>query len=51
MRDNEGESVTTKEARRAIEAISLVMLCYLTLSLLTAAIMNWYNRRAAIRER
>jgi ABC-type amino acid transport system permease subunit len=28
-----------------------VMACYLTLSLLTSALMNWYNRRAAIKER
>jgi len=44
-------TTTLNQTGRAIEAISLVMLCYLTLSLLTAAIMNWYNRRAAIRER
>lgn len=36
---------------RAIECIALVMACYLTLSLLTAAIMNAYNRSAAIKER
>jgi len=44
-------TTTLNQTGRAIEAISLVMLCYLTLTLLTAAIMNWYNRRAAIRER
>ena len=44
-------TTTLNQTGRAIEAIALVMLCYLTLSLLTAAIMNWYNRRAAIRER
>jgi len=44
-------TTTLNQTGRAIEAISLVMLCYLTLSLLTAAIMNWYNRHAAIRER
>ena len=44
-------TTTLNQTGRAIEAISLVMLCYLTMSLLTAAIMNWYNRRAAIRER
>jgi general L-amino acid transport system permease protein len=44
-------TTTLNQTGRAIEAISLVMLCYLTISLLTAAIMNWYNRRAAIRER
>jgi general L-amino acid transport system permease protein len=44
-------TTTLNQTGRAIEAISLVMLCYLTMSLLTAAIMNWYNRRSAIRER
>ena len=44
-------TTSLNQTGRAIESISLVMLCYLTLSLLTAAIMNWYNRRAAIRER
>ena len=36
---------------RAIECIALVMLVYLTTSLLTSLGMNWYNRRAEIRER
>jgi general L-amino acid transport system permease protein len=44
-------TTTLNQTGRAIEAIALVMLCYLTLSLLTAAMMNWYNRLAAIRER
>ncbi len=44
-------TTSLNQTGRAIESIALVMLCYLTLSLLTAAIMNWYNRRAAIRER
>ena len=44
-------TTTLNQTGRAIEAISLVMLAYLTLSLLTAAIMNWYNRRSAIKER
>ncbi|HVN34371.1 MAG TPA: ABC transporter permease subunit [Casimicrobiaceae bacterium] len=44
-------TTTLNQTGRAIEAISIVMLCYLTMSLLTATIMNWYNRRAAIRER
>jgi general L-amino acid transport system permease protein len=44
-------TTSLNQTGRAIEAIALVMLCYLTLSLLTAAVMNWYNRRAAIRER
>jgi general L-amino acid transport system permease protein len=36
---------------RAVECIAIIMLVYLTTSLLTSAIMNWYNRRAAIKER
>ena len=44
-------TTSLNQTGRAIESIALVMLAYLTLSLLTAAFMNWYNRRAAIRER
>jgi general L-amino acid transport system permease protein len=44
-------TTSLNQTGRAIESISLVMLAYLTLSLLTAAFMNWYNRRSAIRER
>ena len=36
---------------RAVECISIIMLVYLTTSLSTAAFMNWYNRRSAIKER
>jgi len=36
---------------RAVECIAIVMLVYLTTSLGTSAIMNWYNARAAIKER
>jgi general L-amino acid transport system permease protein len=36
---------------RAIECIAMTMLVYLTLSLLTSAIMNWYNARVALVER
>ena len=36
---------------RAVECIVIIMLVYLTTSLSTAAFMNWYNKRAAIRER
>lgn len=35
------------ETGRAIECIAILMATYLTLSLLTAAFMNWYNRRKA----
>ncbi len=36
---------------RAVECIAIVMLVYLTTSLSTALLMNWYNSRAAIMER
>jgi general L-amino acid transport system permease protein len=36
---------------RAVECIAIVMLVYLTTSLATSALMNWYNARAAIQER
>lgn len=36
---------------RAVECISIVMLVYLSTSLLTSLLMNWYNARAAIKER
>ena len=44
-------TTTLNQTGRAIEAISLVMLAYLTMSLLTALIMNLYNRRSLIKER
>jgi general L-amino acid transport system permease protein len=36
---------------RAVECISIIMAVYLTTSLTTSAVMNWYNRRVAIQER
>jgi|JI10StandDraft_1071094.scaffolds.fasta_scaffold29189_3 general L-amino acid transport system permease protein len=36
---------------RAIECIAIIMLVYLSTSLGTSALMNWYNKRAAIKER
>ena len=36
---------------RAVECIAIVMAVFLTTSLSTSALMNWYNRRAAIKER
>lgn len=36
---------------RAIECVAMAMLIYLMLSLLTSAIMNWYNARVALVER
>lgn len=42
---------TLNQTGRAIEVIALTMLVYLTLSLTTSAIMNWYNARVALVER
>jgi len=39
------------QSGRAIEAISLIMLVYLTFSLLTSLFMNWYNQRIRLVER
>ncbi len=36
---------------RAVEMISLVMVTYLSLSLVTSALMNWYNQRIKLVER
>ena len=44
-------NTSLNQTGRAIECIALVMACYLTLSLLTSAAMNAYNKRAAIKER
>lgn len=36
---------------QAVEVVAITMLVYLTISLGTSAIMNWYNRRIALVER
>jgi general L-amino acid transport system permease protein len=36
---------------RAVECIAVIMLVYLSTSLLTSFLMNWYNTRSAIKER
>ena len=36
---------------RAVECIAIIMLVYLTTSLTTSGLMNWYNQRSAIKER
>ena len=33
---------------RAVECIAIIMLVYLTTSLATSLLMNWYNRRIAL---
>lgn len=42
---------TLNQTGRAIEVVFITMLVYLTLSLSTAALMNWYNARVALEER
>ena len=42
---------TLNQTGRAIEVISLTMLVYLTFSLSTSALMNFYNSRVALKER
>lgn len=42
---------TLNQTGRAIEVIALTMAVYLVFSLLTSAIMNWYNARVALVER
>ena len=44
-------NTTLNQTGRAVECIAIIMLVYLTLSLTTAALMNWYNARASIKER
>jgi general L-amino acid transport system permease protein len=44
-------STALNQTGRAIECIAVVMLCYLSLSLLTSALMNLYNRRVQIKDR
>ncbi len=39
------------QSGRAIEIVGITMLVYLTLSLSTSALMNWYNARVALVER
>ena len=43
--------MTTNQTGRAIEALSIVMAVYLTLTLITALLMNWFNASSAIQER
>jgi len=44
-------NTSLNQTGRAVECIAIIMAVYLTTSLSTAAFMNWYNKRAAIRER
>jgi general L-amino acid transport system permease protein len=42
---------TINQTGQAIEGVALIMALYLIFSLLTSAIMNWYNKKAALVER
>jgi len=44
-------NTTLNQTGRAVECIVVIMIIYLGLSLTTSALMGWYNRQAAIRER
>jgi general L-amino acid transport system permease protein len=44
-------NTSLNQTGRAVECIAIIMAVYLTTSLSTAAFMNWYNRRSAIKER
>jgi len=39
------------QSGRAVECVTILMLFYLTVSLLISAVMNWYNKRVALVER
>ena len=42
---------TINQTGQAVEGVALMMFVYLTISLLTSAYMNWYNKKIAIVER
>jgi general L-amino acid transport system permease protein len=44
-------NTSLNQTGRAVECIAIIMAVYLTTSLSTAAFMNWYNKRSAIKER
>ena len=44
-------NTSLNQTGRAVECIAIIMLVYLVTSLSTSAFMNWYNARAAIKER
>jgi general L-amino acid transport system permease protein len=44
-------NTSINQTGRAVECIALIMLVYLSTSLLTSVLMNWYNARAEIKER
>jgi general L-amino acid transport system permease protein len=42
-------NTTINQTGQAIEGIAIIMLVYLTISLALSALMNWYNRRIALK--
>jgi general L-amino acid transport system permease protein len=44
-------NTSLNQSGRAVECIAIIMLVYLSTSLSTSALMNWYNKRVAIKER
>ncbi len=44
-------NTTLNQTGRAVECIAIIMLVYLSTSLATSLLMNWYNKRVAIKER
>ena len=44
-------NTSLNQTGRAVECICIIMLIYLTTSLATSGFMNWFNQRAAIKER
>ena len=44
-------NTTINQTGQAIEGIGMIMVVYLTVSLLISAFMNWYNKRIALKER
>jgi len=42
-------TVAISETGRAVECVVIILLVYLSLSLFTSALMNWYNRRIALK--
>ncbi len=44
-------NTTINQTGQATEGVALIMLCYLTFSLLTSTFMNWYKKKTALVER
>ena len=43
--------ITLMQTGKEMEAMIVVLLIYLTISLLISALMNWYNKKMALVER